>query len=89
MLKHDGSNYGIRVQKNVDRNKTKLKWRWNAVWLEIKEKMKRMHLIPETSDPTFAEHQIASEISSASAYGPYSEKDQAECVLTSFFVWFS
>lgn len=48
-----------------------------------------MHLIPETSDPTFAEHQIASEISSASAYGPYSEKDQAECVLTSLFVWFS
>lgn len=45
-----------------------------------------MHLIPETSDPTFAGRQIASEISSASAYGPYSEKNQAECVLlTSFF----
>lgn len=43
-----------------------------------------MHLIPETSDPTFAERQIASGISSASAYGPYSEKDEAECVDQGF-----
>lgn len=49
--------------------------------------MKQMHLIPETSDPTFAERQIASGISSASAYGPCSEKDEAECVLTRVFVF--
>lgn len=50
--------------------------------LEIKEKMKRMNFIPATSDPTSAELQIASGISSASAYGPYSEKDKGEWMLT-------
>ncbi len=56
--------------------KAEMLWCWRP--RKRGKEVKRMNVIPATSDPTSAEHQIASGISSASAYGPYSEKDKGE-----------